>query len=24
MHLFDGTHGIRSEFTAERPSLGKA
>jgi len=24
MHLFDGTHGIRTEFTAERPGLGKA
>src|SRR6266702_1634618 len=24
MHLFDGSHGIRSEFTAERPSRGKA
>ncbi len=23
MHLFDGTHGIRTEFTAERPGLGK-
>ena len=22
-HLFDGAHGIRSEFTAERPGLGK-
>ena len=24
MHLFDGAHGIRTEFTAERPGLGKA
>jgi phage protein D len=24
MHLFDGTHGIRTEFSGERPGLGKA
>lgn len=24
MHLFDSVHGIRTEFTAERPGLGKA
>ena len=24
MHHFDGTHGIRTEFTAERPGLGQA
>ena len=23
MHLFDGGHGIRTEFTAERPGLGR-
>ena len=23
MHLFDGVHGLRTEFTAERPGLGK-
>jgi phage protein D len=23
-HLFDGTHGIRTEFTAERPGIGQA
>ena len=23
MHLFDGTHGIRTEFSGERPGLGK-
>ena len=24
MHLFDGAHGMRTEFTAERPGLGQA
>jgi hypothetical protein len=24
MHLFDSTHGLRTEFTAERPGLGQA
>jgi phage protein D len=23
-HLFDGTHGMRTEFTGERPSLGRS
>jgi hypothetical protein len=23
-HLFDGAHGIRTEFTGERPGIGRA